>query len=72
MLRMPFDEDTTGYPKYLRKSERSDLRAPALGSICVEQALLHRIHHIEDRQVHGDDHATDHHTEKHDHQRFQK
>jgi hypothetical protein len=33
-------------------------------------ALLHRVHHVEDRQVHRDDHAAYDHTEDHDHHRL--
>src|SRR3990172_7607940 len=32
--------------------------------------LLHRVDHVEDRQVHRDDHATDDHAEDHDHHRL--
>ena len=32
--------------------------------------LLHRVHHVEDRQVHRDHHAADDHAEEHDHHRL--
>jgi ribosomal protein L32 len=32
--------------------------------------LLHRVHHVEDRQVHRDHHAADDHAEHHDHHRL--
>src|SRR5262249_14178377 len=34
--------------------------------------LLHRVDHVEDRQVHGDDHAADDDAEEDDHHRFEQ
>ena len=38
--------------------------------LCV--GLLYRVDHVEDREVHGHDHAADHYAQEYDHDRLQQ
>ena len=50
--------------------------ARSLQSTCaatsIRPPLLHRIHHVEDRQVHRHDHTAHHDAEEHDHDRLEQ
>src|SRR5204863_206404 len=48
----------------------SDLRIQNDPGPCPAVALLHRVHHVEDRQVHRDHHAAHDEAEDHDHRRL--
>src|SRR5690606_17607383 len=43
---------------------------PASPYVWTAPRLLHRVHHVEDRQVHRDHHAADDHAQEHDHDRL--
>jgi hypothetical protein len=60
----PPDGQKTKGPLWKRPS------VDAGSAVCCLNLLLHRVHHVEDRQVHRDHHAANDHAKNHDHERL--
>ena len=61
-----------GRLNYTHASGISYVQPPQDWDDGYQPALLHRVHHVEDRQVHRDDHTAHDHTQEHDHDRLEQ